>query len=139
MANVNANAYKTIGGGFSNEVQHVKLTYDFAEDGGATADTVRLATFGRKVVITDAVVQVETACTSGGSATVTIGLQTADADCFLTTAAGAVAALTDDACFKTTAGQAIVAPADEYVSVAIGTAALTAGKVNVFLTYRNAD
>lgn len=128
----NASAYQTFGPLFSNEVALVKLTYDFAKDGGAVGN-IELGKLGAKMLVVGAHVQVETACTSGGSATVTIGAATADADAFLTTAHGAVASLTDDAVWAETAGQILVVAKDDTVRLTIGTAALTAGKINVFL------
>jgi hypothetical protein len=133
MANVAAHKY--VGKGFSNEVQLAKFTYNFANDTGAQA-TYTLGTFTDKVMITNAIVQVETAC-AGATATVTIGLAGTDVDCFLTTAHGAVASLTDDATFKETAGQLIVVPDNETISCTIATADLTAGKINLFIEYIN--
>lgn len=138
MAVVTASAHKTIGKLFSNEIGFAKLTYDFAADGSATADTVKLATFGSKMMIINAVAQVETACTSGGSAVVNVGILGGDVDAFVADTAGAVASLTDDACIKETAGQKIVVAANETVSLKVATAALTAGKINLFIQYVNA-
>lgn len=132
----NAVAYKAPGKLFTNEKSFAKFTYDFAVDGGVVG-TVVLGKFDDKALILDAVVHVETACTSTGSATVKIGLKTTDDDCFLTAAAGAVANLADEFCAKQSAGQAIVAPADTNVELVIGTEALTAGKINVVVEYMN--
>lgn len=138
MAEVTANAHKTIGKLFSNEIGFEKLTYDFANDGGATADTVTLATMSGKKVILNAVAQVETACTSGGSAVVNIGILGGDVDAFVANTAGAVASLTDDATIKEDAGQKIVVADGGKISVAIATAALTAGKINLYIQFANA-
>jgi len=137
MANVTANTYKKIDRGFSNERQFVKLTYDFAQDGGATADTVRMAEVNGKIIITECILQVETACTSGGSATVSAGAETADADAF--GSAIAVATLVDDYAIDTAAGQSLVVDSGDYLSLTIATAALTAGKINFYISYYNAD
>jgi len=137
MAAKHVNAYKTIGNLFSNEEGVVKLTYEFTEDGGATTDTYRLAFVDRKILVTNAVVQVETAC-AGATAVVTIGAEVADADGFLDAASGIVANLVDDFTEKEATGQKLVIGADDYITLAIATAALTAGKINLFLSYRNA-
>lgn len=128
----NANAYKKIGPLFSNEIQLVKLTYDFSKDTGAQGN-YELGKLGAKCLVVGAHTHVETACTSGGSATVTIGAASADADAFLTTAHGAVANLTDDAVWAETAGQLLVIAKDDTIRLTIGTADLTAGKINVYL------
>lgn len=139
MAQKTAAAHKTLGPLFSNEVGFAKLTYDFANDGGATSDTYVIGTAGRKIAIMDAMVHVETACTSGGSATVSIGVSGGDVDAFLDVTSGAVANLVDDFCEKETAGQKIVVAADGKIELVIGTAALTAGKINLLVKYVNVD
>lgn len=139
MAQLTAAAHKTLGANYSNERQTVKLTYDFANDGGATADTIVLGTAGRKILILDACVHVETACTSGGSATLAIGVSGGDADAFLDATSGAVANLVDDFCEKETAGQKIVVASGGKIEAVIATAALTAGKVNLIVSYVNVD
>lgn len=137
MANVTAGIYKTIDKQFTGERGFAKLTYDFATDGGATADTVRLALVNSKILITEAILHVETACTSGGSATVSMGAETADADAFGSTIA--VATLVDDYAIDTAAGQSLVVDAADYISLTIATAALTAGKINLLISYYNID
>jgi hypothetical protein len=132
MTAKNTAAHKTIGDLFSNEVSFVRLSWDFANDGGAVADTYRLATVGeKKLVVVNAVVHVETACTSTGSATVIIGVEGGDTDALL--ASTAVASLTDDAAFKTSAGQCLAVASGGHILMTIGTEALSAGKINVLL------
>lgn len=131
-----ADAYKTIGKLYSNEIGYAKLTYDFALDGGAFADTHRLALVDSKILIIRAVFMVETACTSEGSATLTLGAETADADAF--GAAVAVATLVDDYAIDTTAGNSLVVDAADYITANILTADLTAGKVHLHIQYVNA-
>lgn len=132
----NVAAYKAPGKLFTGELQTAKFTYDFAADGGAVG-TLKMGKFDDKALIVNAIVHVETACTSTGSATVKIGLNTTDDDCFLTAAHGAVASLTDDACWAEAAGQCIVAAADKEIDLVIGTEALTAGKINLIVQYMN--
>lgn len=134
MAAKNCSAYKVIGPEFSNEVCYTKLVYDFALDGGATTDTYRLAITGGKILVTKALVHVETAC-AGATATVEIGPTTADPDGFLDITSGAVANLTDDAVLSETTGQGLVVGDGDYITMLIKTAALTAGKINVILEW----
>ena len=137
MAVVTAAAHKTLAKLFSNEIGFAKLTYNFANDGSATADTVKLATASDKIMILNAVAQVETACTSDGLAVVNCGVLGGDVDAFIANTAGAVAALTDDAGIKEAAGQNIVLAADDTISLKVAVAALTAGKINLFIQYVN--
>lgn len=136
MANVTCDTYRIIDRGYDNERQHQKLTYDFSQDGGSTSDTYRMAIVNGKILITEAILQVETAFTSGGSGTVTAGAETADADAF--GAAIAVATLVDDYAIDTAAGQSLTVGAADYLSLTVGTAALTAGKLHIYLSYFNA-
>lgn len=140
MANVTANTYRKIDSGYYNEMQTQRLVYDFAEDGGSTSDTYRLAEVTGKIYIAECILHVITACTSGGSATVTAGAETADADAF--GASIAVATLVDDYVVKTAAGQNLVvdgSSSTDYLSLSIGTAALTAGKIEFILRYIRID
>jgi hypothetical protein len=139
MATVTAAAHKTFGRGFSNERQMVKLTYDFATDAGAFADVVKIGTTNGKILVMDSVVHVETACTSAGSATVIVGVAGGDTDAFMDLASGAVASLVDDYVNQETAGQGIVLASGAAIHLDIGTADLTAGKINVILSYVNID
>lgn len=106
----------------------IKVVYDFAKDGGAVA-ALDLFKAKEACLVVLAYMKVKTACTSGGSATVSVG-KTGD----LTGMVGstAVASLTADA---TILGAAIdashVLAADNVVQLDIGTAALTAGKIEV--------
>lgn len=137
MANINVAAYKTIDKVFNNEVGYAKLTYDFAQDTGGTGDVFRLALVNSKILITEAVLHVETAFTSGGSATMDIGATTADPDAFGDGIA--VATLVDDYAVDTAAGQSLVVDAGDYLALFFETAAMTAGKLNLFIRYVNVD
>lgn len=136
MSNIQCDAYKTVGQVFSNEKGFVKLTYDFALDGGAySGNTYRLGRTSRKILITEAVIHVETAVV-GSSSTVSLGTTTAAT---VGLSAVAEATLVDDYVVDTSAFQAEVVPSGDYFTMTIGTANLTAGKINVFLTYVNID
>jgi len=114
------------------------LEYDFANDTGAQG-TYWLGKFPHKCLVRNAIVFVETACTSGGSATVQIGTSTADVDGFMDTTSGAVANLIDNAVITETAGTNLVVAADEYIQLVIGTADLTAGKIKVIVEWIEID
>ena len=139
MATVTAAAHKTFGRGFSNERQTVKLVYNFTNDAGAFADVVKVGTTDGKILVLDSAVHVETACTSGGSATVIVGVAGGDTDAFMDTTSGAVANLADDFVNQETTGQGIVLASGAAIHLDIGTADLTAGKINVILSYVNID
>lgn len=136
-----------------NELNLQQYTYDFSVDGGA-AGAIQLANKNNKDPIpTGAIVKsvtawVETACTSGGSATVIWG-NGADADGY-SGATIAVASLTANAVFNGWDNGAALLWDDTndhqipyYVSSAangaftftIATAALTAGKIHFFVEY----
>lgn len=111
--------------------------YDFAVDGGVAGDiTLRGDTIPSGAVITDALIHVDTALTSGGSATVAIKVEgaadinAADAISgapWSTTGAKRGDFTATTAPIKTTAARAIVAT--------VGTADLTAGKFTVAVEY----
>lgn len=133
---------KTVSPAFGNQVQYEKIVYDFAVDGGATGalDVLTAATGGLLIVHAHAVVL--TACTSGGSATVKFG-PSADDDRFINTTQGAVASLTANAVIVPPAleGTPNVIATPYYLAAAaklvmtIGTAALTAGKIEFTIGY----
>lgn len=122
---------------FKNEILSQEYLYDFAVDGGAVSTIVLSDKVGYKALpagalVTNVYAVVETACTSGGSATVSWG--NADVDGYSGTAK-AVAALVGDAAF---AGDGALVPSvvsDGDFSVAIAVAALTAGKVRFTVEY----
>lgn len=111
--------------------------YSFATDGGAVGDiTLRGDSIPSGAIITDVLIHVDTALTSGGAATVALkaesaaDLNAADAISgapWSTTGAKRGDLDADTAPVKTTAARSIVAT--------VGTAALTAGKFSVYVTY----
>ena len=139
MANVTANGFKKLDRGFSNELSYAKLVYDFAEDGGAFADAFRMGITAGKIMVVHSRVHVETEFTSGGSATVIIGVEGGDTDAFLDLTSGAVASLTDDSVHQETAGQGLVIADGSYIAADVGTADLTAGKLTLHLWYVNVN
>ncbi len=136
MANITCGAYKTVGAGFAGERCTAKLTYDFTVDGGAySGNTYRLGIAGRKILIVEAVIHVETAVV-GSSSTVSMGTTSAAT---VGLSAVAEATLVDDYVADTSGYQAEVVASGDYFTMTIGTANLTAGKINLFLSYYNID
>ena len=111
--------------------KHAKFTYDFATDGGAVS-SITLGQLPDKAVVTGGHIEVETAVTSAGSATVAFGI-VANTDAFVAATAKAtlalnyVAATSNDLPLKMTGETPVLAT--------IATAALTAGKIHLFVEY----
>lgn len=128
-------------GGWKNEVCYKKFVYDFAVNGGAlgnislSSPTGSAFTLPLHALVKSVLVKVATTCTSGGSATVSVG-NTSDVDMYL--AAVAVGSLTADY-IGTAIGTpvAVTAANLQDVTLTIATAALTAGKIEVHVEYYN--
>lgn len=129
----------TVSGPMSNAEETYRVTYDFAKDGGATG-ALDIFTAGEDLVITRFWSTVKTAGTSGGSATLKVGITGSDA-LFMNTTQGAVASLTAAAVILPPAVEGTPNALPLPVKLAsgakilqtIGTAALTAGKVEYFI------
>lgn len=118
-------AAKTVAAPFSNAVEVVRVIYDFAVEGGAVADKSVLIASG-KLLVRCVGVSVETAMTSGGSATIDLGKGTSGTEFVSTEAYTSFGA---DG-FYASESAAFVKLADgEVINMGIATAALTAGKV----------
>ena len=122
----------SLGAPFSNNSYIFETTYDFSEDTGAAGDYVMTAGASDAIMVRLLAVKVKTACTSGGSALLTVETS-ATADAFLnsepvaTFALGAVVSPTA----ATTGGNAgfIKLAADATLNFSIEAADLTAGKL----------
>lgn len=134
-------------------LQVQEYVYDFAVDGGAVgaislSSKAGFASLPDNAIVSEVVAWVETACTSGGSATLAYG-NTTDADGY-SGAAIAVASLTEDAVFNGFDNAAALlwddtndhkihfianSANDRDFSITIATAALTAGKVRFAVSY----
>jgi hypothetical protein len=133
--------YKKIGPTFTNGEECVTVEWDFANDAGATG-VLDIFEAGSDVVITHFHSTVLTAATSGGSATLKVGI-TGDDDLFMTTTQGAVASLTLGAVVIPAVVDGtpnVIATPVKLASGAkvlqtIGTAAMTAGKVKYVIKY----
>lgn len=118
-------------------------TYKFSRDGGAVGSTNLKAVDGTDLklpsgaVVCNAFVHVKTQATSGGSATIAFSTGEDAADLL---AATAVASFTDEVVlqgvpdFATVADYALMT-AENTCTCTIGTAALTAGEINVWIFY----
>lgn len=126
--------YKTVNGGFGNQKSIVKVVYDFSKDAGATGALDLLVASG-DMVITSFHAKVLTTCTSGGSATIDVGVSGGDTDILLD--GFAVASMTAGALIMPTIveGTPNVMPmplklaSGGKIIQTIGVAAFTAGKV----------
>lgn len=117
----------------------LKAIYDFSVSGGAIGDIALLdsegnaATLPSGAIITKVLVDVITAPTSLGAATVALKAQTA-ADLLAATAKASVTGLLDGVPVAT-AATSIKLTADRQVYATVAVAALTAGKINVFINW----
>lgn len=136
---------KTVGTVFTNKEEVVHATYNFADDAGAVG-SLDVFTAGADIIITHFSSTVKTAATSGGSATLAVGV-TGSLSLFMTIVQGAVASLTLGAVIVPipvlTEGTPntivmpcpVKLPSGSKVIQAIATAALTAGKVEYCMKY----
>lgn len=113
---------------FSKSQEIVEVEYDFAKDAGATG-ALDILKVKQACVLIDAYFKVDTAFTSGGSATLIWGVKAGDTDACLDATSGAVANLTIGAVIPgESACKQIKLAADDILEMTIGTAAMTAGK-----------
>lgn len=139
---MNSTAIKyALGSELNKSKNCVKGVYNFATQGGAVSSINLLDDDGVAVVIpsgaiiTRVLVHAALAATSGGSATIALKSKTA-ADLLAATAVASftLAALIDGIPVNT-AATSIIMTADTTPQVTIAVAALTAGKLNVFIEY----
>ena len=118
--------------------KYLEAVYDFSVDGGAQA-TIPLndaagtpIVIPEKAIVINSHIEIETAVTSGGSATVAFGL-VGNTDAFKS--ATGKASLTLDAVFAGNNDLPLKMAAATPVAVTIATANLTAGKIRIFVKY----
>lgn len=121
-----------------NHPKHLSFKYDFSVDGGTAgaivvngADGVAL-TIPENAIVTSAIIEVETAVTSGGSATVAFGIL-GNTDAFL--GATGKASLTLDAVLAGNNDLPIKSAIASQVVFTIATADLTAGVIYLNVEY----
>ena len=127
-----------IGGLGRGEVKIARGLYDFATDGGAVGDiTLRGDTIPSGAICIDALIQVDTALTSSGAATVALKVEgTADvnaADAISGAPWSSTGAKRADA--LTATGAPVTTTAARSITATVGTAALTAGAFTVLVSY----
>lgn len=122
----------------TNNFQVAHAIYSFATDGGAvsTITPVKTANIPANAILVGGTINPTTACTSGGSATISIGTSAGSSATSILTAT-AVASFTTDALINAVPVFAtpVKLSATGNVTVTIGTAALTAGIIEVFVYY----
>lgn len=118
---------KIVGGGFSNEVQYVRVIYDFDVDGGSVADYDVLVA-EKECIVELEHIDVLTAVTSGGSLVMDLG-KSAGGTQFLSDKA--VAALTLNSIHKPDAPAGVKLASGDAIVMGIEAAAATAGKLEM--------
>jgi hypothetical protein len=126
---------------FKQRETSMKCTYDFSTQGGAVgtvnlkAEDGKNCTIPKKAIIRDTLIDVVTAPTSGGSATIAIGSGASATDLKGATAIASYTGLVAGIPIGS-AATAIKMAADQNPYITIATAALTAGKLNVHIKYQ---
>lgn len=123
----------------------LRAKYDFTVQGGAVAaltlrdvSTNKAAVLPKGAIVRDCLIDVVTAPTSGGSATIALGTGQAANDLKAATAIASYTGLV--ACVPVgTAATAIKLTADQTMTATVATAALTAGKIYVIVQYELSD
>lgn len=124
-------------GKIANSVQIARAEYDFAVDGGAVGDiTLRGQQVPSGAIITDVLIRVTTALTSGGAATVALKSEGAADLNAADVISGAPWSTTGAKRGDLDADTApVLTTADRAIKATVAVAALTAGKFSVFVTY----
>lgn len=125
-----------------HHLKTIKMQYDFALEGGdhlipfipIRAAIGETASLPDGAVVISAYLEILTPPTSAGSATIKIGIQSDD-DAFLAATAFDDGAFASNTITSLSNALPLKALADEPVNITIGTAALTAGKFNVYVEY----
>lgn len=121
-----------------NQPKHLSFKYSFAADGGDVGaitlndESGTAQTIPANAIVTNATIEIETAVTSGGSATVAFGIL-ANTDAFK--AATGKASLTLDAVFAGNNDLPLKMAVDTPVIATVATAALTAGVFFINVEY----
>ena len=117
----------------------VRARYSFATDGGAVgAITLRMEggrTIPSGAFITGAFVQVATAPTSGGAATISVGAESATSFLGAAAISSSPWSTTGPKHMLTSSSAPVLTTAARSVTITVATAALTAGVFDVYVTY----
>jgi len=120
---------KTVSAPFSNTMDYVRVTWDYAVDGGATG-ALDLLTAGEALVIKSFHAYVKTTVTTSATGTIQVGVASGDDDACMTAVQGAAASLTAGVTVPHVSTTCPVSLASGgKMQMTIGTGALTAGKV----------
>lgn len=136
MANLTPRTHQIGNPQYQGRAKYARAVYEFAVHGGAvSAITLSGDTVPAGVIVIDSLVHVHTAVTSGGAATIALGVETAtDLD-----AAQAITSVYNTAGPKrldlTATSAPLVTTVDRAVRATVATAALTAGRFSVVVTY----
>jgi len=141
MADVNLDAKRTIGDNYGNQVSIARVVYDNAVDVVTTSDQGLVLKTDDDIVITDFYMNIITTFTSGGAATLDVGISGGDEDLLLDGIA--VANMTAGVIFQPFIidGTPNVLPmpfaldAAGEIIMTIGTADFTAGKAEFVFQY----
>lgn len=112
---------------------NAKIEYDFSEHGGVVGDNALPFVLPAGAIVYAGMIDVITAPTSGGSATVALKLEGAG-DILAATAIGSLTGLVD-VVPDGTAGNAVKTTVERQLQLTVATAALTAGKMIIHLDY----
>ena len=115
---------KTVGAGFDNAVEVVRVVYDFSVDGGQVEDNTLFTADGALLVRCIGTL-VETAFTSGGSATIDLGVGTSGVQF---NSATAVASYSANALVASATNAFVRMASGDVMNMGVAVAALTAGK-----------
>lgn len=124
---------------YIGRVKYARALYDFAVDGGAvSAITLRGDTIPSGAIVVDSFVEVDTAVTSGGAPTVSLGVETAAdlrAAATLATAPALSTTGTKRSALRNGSTDPVKTTATRSVVATVATAALTGGKFSVVVAY----
>jgi len=127
--------------GFSGQAQGIKVAYakyDFSVDGGATCTPAISDTIPDNAVVIGGSVNVTTAVTAAGSATVAIGTAAGSAANSILTATGKASLGADAVVVPTCVATPFKMTAAGKINVTIATGPLTAGVIEVWVLYTTA-
>jgi hypothetical protein len=125
-------SYVTVDG-----VRTARAYYDFAVDGGAvsTITPTQSDTIPANAILLGGVINSTTAVTSGGSATVAVGLSAGGSTTTILTATAKASLSLDAVIISPVAATPVKTTAAGAITITVATAALTAGVIEVIVTY----
>lgn len=121
----------------SSAVERIaRAQYSFASEGGAVGDIGLGVTLPDNAIVVGGMIETTTTCTSGGSATIALKLNSGgDLSAAAAISGGAGQAGVHDIIPDNTGSTAVKLTAARELTLTVATAALTAGVLNVWLRY----